>query len=375
MPLNTDPEESWFRIKNPEDIASPALLVYPHRIEENIGRMVSIAGSPERLWPHVKTHKMSEVVRLQLKAGISRFKCATVAESEMAASAGADEIILAIQPVGPAIERFINLQLRFPSKRIGCIADNADIIKSLSSAASDKGIKALVWLDLNIGMNRTGIEPGPEATALYSLINDLQGTQNAGLHVYDGHLHDADAIAREKKCNDAYRQAESFISRLESMRFRTPVTVAGGTPTFPIHAKRKNTDCSPGTLLLWDYKSSSTYRDMDFLHAAVLLARVVSKPSPDLACIDLGHKAVASEMPHPRVRFFGIDSYETVNHSEEHIVIRTEKATLLKPGDILYCIPYHICPTTDRFTSVSVVRDGMASEEWQVDAHTRKITI
>ena len=114
---------------------------------------------------------------------------------------------------------------------------------------------------------------------------------------------------------------------------------------------------------------------MDFLLAAVLFTRIISKPANDLICIDLGHKAVASEMPQPRIKLIEVDNYEIMSHNEEHMVIRTNEGKRMKIGDVLYGIPYHICPTVDRYDKVSVVRNGMVVEQWNVEARTREITV
>ena len=114
---------------------------------------------------------------------------------------------------------------------------------------------------------------------------------------------------------------------------------------------------------------------MEFLHAAVLLSRVISKPGKDLLCIDLGHKAIASEMPQPRIKFLNIEKYAILNHNEEHMVIRTAAANKYKPGDILYGIPWHICPTVDRYDTVFVISDHKVIGQWNVEARKRKITI
>jgi D-serine deaminase-like pyridoxal phosphate-dependent protein len=156
----------------------------------------------------------------------------------------------------------------------------------------------------------------------------------------------------------------------------TPVNIiAGGTPSFPIHAQRKGVDLSPGTILLWDFGYSTSFSDMDFLHAAVLLTRIVSKPAKELLCLDLGHKAVASEMTQPRVKLMGIKSYTIVGHNEEHMVIRTNEADKFNTGDHLYGIPWHICPTVDRHENVTIVTNNHASGQWLVSARKRKITI
>ena len=99
----------WYRIANEDEISSPALLIYPDRIAENIRRMIAIAGAASRLRPHVKTHKMPEVIRLCLAQGIDRFKASTIAEVEMTAGAGGRDILLAYPVVGPAAARLVAL--------------------------------------------------------------------------------------------------------------------------------------------------------------------------------------------------------------------------------------------------------------------------
>jgi D-serine deaminase-like pyridoxal phosphate-dependent protein len=114
---------------------------------------------------------------------------------------------------------------------------------------------------------------------------------------------------------------------------------------------------------------------MDFLPAAVLLTRVVSKPTSTRLCLDLGHKAVASEMPHPRVVFLNLDDATPVVHSEEHLVVETPRADSLAVGDCLYGIPWHICPTVALHSELVVVRNARAGERWKVAARDRVLTI
>jgi D-serine deaminase-like pyridoxal phosphate-dependent protein len=365
----------WYRIANADDIPSPALVVYPDRIDENIRRMIRIAGSPGRIRPHVKTHKTAEIVALQMKQGIDRFKCATIAEAEMVASCGARDVLLAMQPVGPAIRRFFALKQKYPATSVSVIADSDMVIDEIARVAVETGLNATVWLDVNSGMNRTGIVPGPEAVRLYGLICARAGLTAGGLHVYDGHIHPSDLAARTAVCNREFGPVEAMIHDIERAGLPIPAVVAGGTPTFPIHAKRPGVELSPGTLLLWDYGYSEGYPDLDFLHAAVLLTRVVSKPAGNLVCLDLGTKALASEMPQPRVHLLGIPPYRIVGHNEEHLVIETAAAGSYRPGDVLYGIPIHICPTVARYDVVSVVEDGRCTGAWAVVAATRSITV
>src|ERR1700679_477489 len=100
---------SWYQIINIDELDTPALVVYPERVRQNIVRAVAMVGDAARLRPHVKTHKTPAVTRLMLDAGIRRFKCATIAEAEMLAVAGAPDVLLAYQPIGPKAARLATL--------------------------------------------------------------------------------------------------------------------------------------------------------------------------------------------------------------------------------------------------------------------------
>jgi D-serine deaminase-like pyridoxal phosphate-dependent protein len=115
--------------------------------------------------------------------------------------------------------------------------------------------------------------------------------------------------------------------------------------------------------------------DLDFLNAAVLLVRVVSRPTPDRLCLDLGHKAVAREMPHPRVRIFGLEDATFPVHNEEHLVVQTPRAAEFPEGTVLYALPRHVCPTVALHAEVVVVDRGRAVDRWPVTARARRLMV
>ena len=364
----------WYEVNNVEVIPSPALLVYPDRIQHNIEMMIKIAGSADRLWPHVKTHKLPQVVQMQVDYGIRKFKCATIAEAEMVAENGAENVLMAYQLVGPNVGRLCDLIEKFPKIEFSVLVDNKVIAKSLSAEAERRNVSITAFLDIDNGMHRTGIAPGDEAFEIFESINELPNMIPGGLHVYDGHIRDDDFAMRESKCEENFKQVEVLIDRIESAGMKVPIVIAGGSPSFPVHAKHQSRILSPGTVTLWDYGYSSKFPDMNFKHAAVLLTRVVSNPGKGLTCLDLGHKSVASEMPHPRVKLFGIGKFETLTHSEEHLVIKSQEH-LPSIGSPLYGIPYHICPTVSLHHEVFVVENNEVVDTWEVVARKRKITI
>lgn len=365
----------WFRIANENDAPSPALLLYPERIEENLRRMIARAGGPGRLRPHVKTHKLPQIVKMKLAAGITKFKTATIAEAEMTAAAGGRDILLAYQPVGPNIRRLIELIRRFRDTRFLALVDNEDSIAQLSAAATAAHVTLDLLVDLNVGMNRTGIAPGPDSFALYQRLARCPGLRAAGLHAYDGHLRNADHAALQRDAESAFASVQRLQREIEALGLTVPLIIASGTPTFPILATHGNVEVGAGTTVLWDFGQAEVSPDLDFLHAAVLLTRVVSRPTVNRLCLDLGHKAVASEMPPPRVRFFGLEDAPAVMHSEEHLVIETPRAAAFPVGTVLYGLPRHVCPTVALHSEVFIVRQGAWQECWPVAARARRLTI
>lgn len=367
--------DSWFAVANVAEVPSPALLVYPERVEENVRRMIQRAGGTARLRPHMKTHKMPEMIRLQLRMGITKFKCATIAEAEMTAAAGAPEVLLAYQPVGPNAVRVLQLVRQHPRTRFAALADDEGALRRLSELFAEAGLTLPLMLDLDCGQHRCGVEPGPRALELYRRIASLPGLAPAGLHAYDGHLHDADAALRARRCEEAFAPVRAFAARLAAAGLPVPVIVAGGTPTFPMHAARGDVECSPGTCVFWDSGYATNLPDLDFLVAAVVLTRVISKPGGRRLCLDLGHKSIASENPHPRLQLLGLPDAQFVTHSEEHLVLETARAGEFAVGDVLYGVPRHICPTVALYSEAVVVRGGRAVERWKITARERRLTI
>ncbi|MDH4373126.1 MAG: D-TA family PLP-dependent enzyme [Verrucomicrobiota bacterium] len=370
----------WFVLENAAEIPSPTLVLHRGRIEANLRRMVAIAGDPLRLWPHVKTHKLPELIAWQVGLGIVQFKCATIAEAEMVAEVeGVRSILLAVQPVGPQIERWIRLASRFPDLQWSAVVDDASVVESLRSAAAACPIsKPLgIWIDLDIGQHRTGI--APDLVLGSELLRPLRASEPAlrldGLHAYDGHLGITDLTERTRTCDEAFAPVAALRSRIETELGRPLGVIAGGSPTFAIHAARANVSLSPGTTVLWDAGYAQKLPDLPFEPAAVLLSRVISRPAARQVCLDLGHKAVAAEMPHPRTVFLNLPDATALSHSEEHLVVESPAADALRLGDVIYSLPWHVCPTVALHQEVWLAENGRATRAWTVQARSRRISI
>ncbi len=369
-------ENNWYIIHDIEKLDTPALVIYPERVKENIDILKTMIDDVARLRPHVKTHKSKEATILMLDAGITKFKCATIAEAEMLGMCQAPDVLLAYQPIGPKLERFIKLINTYPKTKFSCLVDNKTAAQNISDAALAYQLKINVYIDLNVGMNRTGIAPGNKALQLYTDCDEFPGVKPVGLHAYDGHLHDADLATRTKKCNEAFEPVKKLQQDIKQKGYPEPVIIAGGSPTFPIHAKRDVIECSPGTFVYWDRGYSLICPEQSFLTAALVISRVISLPDDTKLCLDIGHKSVSAENElNKRIYFLNAPELVITGQSEEHLVVDAGKDHHYKTGDVLYGLPYHVCPTIALYERAITIENNKISGEWPNIARDRKITI
>ncbi len=363
-----------YDIENIHEIDSPALVIFKEQVEQNIANAVRMVGEVSRLRPHVKTHKSAGATKLMLSAGITKFKCATIAEAEMLGQCGAPDVLLAYQPVGPKVERFVSVINNHPKSHFSCLVDDVAAAKQMAAIFDDNGLVVPVYIDLNIGQNRTGIAPA-NAVELYKICAELNGVKPIGFQAYDGHIRDVDFEKRKAICDEALAQVEHIALQIMEAGFSSPTIVAGGSPTFSVHSKRKGVECSPGTFVYWDKGYSDLCPEQSFQPAAWLVTRVISRPDAMKICLDLGHKSVAAENEiGKRIFFPKYPSLIPIGQSEEHLVMEAGENHGFKVGDMLIGIPFHICPTVALYERAYIVENGLAKTEWKTTARDRRIT-
>jgi D-serine deaminase-like pyridoxal phosphate-dependent protein len=365
--------DSRYAFREQSELLTPSLLIFRQLVTENIEGMIALARGPERLRPHVKTHKMAEIVRLAESCGIRKHKCATIAEAEMIAAAGGTDALLAYPLVGPNLKRFAHLIRGYRSTTFRAVVDHPDAAHALAEAATGLDRQIPVLVDLDVGMGRTGIDPDEPAAALYALIARLPQLIPDGLHAYDGHIQDSDPAARRQSVLPGLEKTLALRDRLIKQGLAVPRMVLGGTPTFPIYAELDlpGIECSPGTVVFHDHNYESKFPDLPFTPAALLLTRVVSHPRPNRLCLDLGHKAVAADPVGTRARLLGLDGAKPVMHSEEHLVVETSQAEKIALGTPLLAIPAHVCPTVALHRRAYVIESGHVVDQWEVTARDR----
>lgn len=362
-----------YRFEHEDRVPSPALIYYRDEIEKNTVEAIRIAGGAERLWPHIKTHKMASMIKMQMDMGIRRFKCATVDEIRMVAGVGAEHIVWAYPVVGPNVAQFIRLMQEFPGCTLYALEDDFGALEILAQEAEKQGVVANVLLDVNIGMNRTGMAPEIVMDA-YRRAASLKGVALRGLHCYDGHIHDSSLAERIDHASGGEEIAKQLRKQLTDEHFDAGIIIMGGTPTFPCHAAMEDVFLSPGTMFVTDAGYHKSYPDIAVTPAAAVLTRVISHPADGLFTLDTGIKAISADAD-PRGVLVGMEEMCTpVLSSEEHWVFAMKPEYIdQRPaiGTVLYAIPTHICPTTAMYDAAYVVSDGKLTDIWEVSARNR----
>lgn len=359
-----------YRVRGADELPSPALIYYKDVIVKNTLRTIGIAGGAQRLWPHMKTHKTGELLDMQRAYGITRVKCATVNEAILAAEHGMEHILWAYPLVGPNIGRYFDLVKRFENAVIYGLVDDRGVLGRFSDEAVKRGMTAKLFIDVNMGMDRTGV-PYRMAEGFLLAARELPGIEICGLHCYDGHIHDTDFDERCAHVRPASDEMTALGRRYGLMM------IMGGTPSFPCHALEEGVFLSPGTLFVSDHGYRASFPDVDVVPAAAVLSRVISHPADGLFTLDAGTKAVSADPRGPRGVIAGMeDVTEDVLSSEEHWVFRMKEGHERPAiGTELYIIPTHICTTTCLYDAVYVAENGAITGKWQVAARDRTVIL
>jgi D-serine deaminase-like pyridoxal phosphate-dependent protein len=291
------------------------------------------------------------------------------------------DTLVAYPQVGPSATRLVELAQQYPQAACSTIVDSLPAAQHLAAAASSANVKMDVLIDLNTGMDRTGILPNESAVALAKQVAQLELLRLVGLHVYDGQNHQSQRAQRDAAVAELMDSVWKLVQQLHELGLSIGSLVCGGTPTFPVFAEIAKSwrqthsqiriELSPGTSVLSDYNYSRDYDDLSAIKpAVVLLTRIVSKPGDGLITVDLGHKAVAADQPAGRrCHFVEIPDAQELKHSEEHLVVRTNLADRLAIGQVLRVLPAHVCPTVALHESMLLVNDHRIDGVWPITRH------
>lgn len=374
--LTEFPWDEQYRISDLDDVMSPALVLYPAIIASNIDRTVQLLeGNADRWRVHIKTSKLAYTLRMLIDRGVRNFKCATTLELLVGCQSGAADILVAYPVVGANTRRVREIAEQFPNVRISVLIENADQLRQW--IGSSLGI----FLDINPGMNRTGIEPDQLETIVRTIRHAAeQGLEFRGLHYYDGQYGGFEEHERAAAAHAGYDGLLALVAKIRAAGLRVSEIITAGTPTFPAsltYQKFQDSDfihrVSPGTIVYCDATALAQLpREWGYAPAALVVSRVISHPHHGVVTCDAGHKTVSADAGIPTSLVVGHSELTSLSPSEEHLPMQSKSSPGPAIGDALYLMPRHICPTVNNFDCALIVRDGQIESVERVSARGRE---
>jgi len=360
-----------------DDVLTPALLLYPEIVASNVERTLELLDGDASRWRvHIKTAKLGYTLRVLVERGIRHFKCATTLELLVACGSGAGDVLFAYPAMGANARRVREIADQFPQLRISVLAENEQQVGQW------RGSRVGVFLDMNSGMDRTGMEQNhsDKVVDLCRAIGN-QGLEFRGLHYYDGHYGGLELRERTVMAHAGYERLLNVVRELERSGMRVPEVVTAGTPTFPCALSYEGFRrggfihrVSPGTVVYCDATSLAQLPgDYGYRPAVLVLTRVVSQPRAGIVTCDAGHKSVSADAGVPTCVVVGHSELTPLSPSEEHLPMALrEGATGPQVGEVLHLLPRHVCPTVNNFDCALLVRDGEVKSVERVSARGRE---
>lgn len=365
--------DQTYRISHIEDALTPALVVYPEAISSNIEETLRLLNGDASRWRvHIKTAKLDYTLRMLVERGVRNFKCATTRELLVACRSGAKDVLVAYPMVGANARRVREIAEAFPQVRVSVLAENEEQVRQWRSSSVG------VFLDLNPGMNRTGIEQNhcAEVVGLVRAVRDAE-LEFCGLHYYDGHYGGVAEPERTAAAHAGYDNLLRVVSEVEGSGANVPEVITAGTPTLPcslaypgFRGQKFVHRVSPGTVTYNDATSLAQLpADYRLRPAVLVLTRVVSRPRKGVVTCDAGHKAVSADAGVPTCVVVGHPELTPLSPSEEHLPMGVAgDAAGPEVGEALYLLPRHVCPTVNNFDCALVVRNGQIEAVEKVTA-------
>ncbi len=357
------------------DLPSPCLLLDLDAFEANLQRMAEHASNAGLgLRPHAKTHKCSEIAKRQVGAGALGVCVATIREAEAMAAAGIGGLLLTSESVGVnKIHRLVRLCQRKPDTM--AVVDHPGNASDLDAAAGAAGIEISVLIDVDPLGRRTGVQPGQGAVSLAERVDRLPNLRLRGVHGYCGASSHVNGFEERRRHSETYMLP--VLETFAAMRKKgLPAEIMSGasTGTYNIDSAFDGmTELQVGSYALMDvdYRriggSSGEVYD-DFQNALHVLATVISKNHDDIATVDAGLKALATD------RSFGpvVARPEGLTYAfrgDEHGALTLGASqTEVRLGDKVELVVPHCDPNVNLYDRMYCVRGDDVLQVWKIDA-------
>ncbi len=361
--------------KYKSDLDTPCLVLDMNVLEQNLQKMqAAVEHAGKNLRPHVKTHKCSSLARMQIGAGAIGVCVAKVSEAEALVKAGLDNILLTGPVVTPRkIERLVDLLRTSPSLMV--VVDHPGNIELLDAVLRTRGMVMDVLLDVDVGLNRTGVRP-PDALALADRIVALPHLRLLGIQAYAGHVQHIRSYDTRK--HTSYQCLKEAIRVFRELRATVPTCTifsASGTGTFDIDlAVPEISELQVGSYACMDTEyleigsADNDARFVSFDPALRLLTTVISANHEGLVTVDAGLKSLYKDGGKPQVIVPENSALEYNWFGDEYgMITSTDNSELPPIGTVLELVTSHCDPTVNLFDSYYLTRGKEVNGTWPID--------
>ncbi|MFC5401274.1 alanine racemase [Cohnella soli] len=356
-----------------EQMETPSVAIDLDILDANLKRTAELAAKAGvKLRPHIKTHKSVWIARKQIEYGATGITTAKLGEAEVMADGGIHDILIAFPLIGAnKLKRLAKLIER--GVRVTVSVDSMEAARGISDVGHAAGMRIPLYLDVNTGLNRCGLEPGLPSAELALQISALPGVDVNGLMTHAGHSYGCGDAEGARKV--AFAEAEALIATQQILRDKgldVPEISVGSTPTSKFTEQLSGvTEMRPGAYVFGD--GSQLYPGfIDETECAMrIYATVVSSPRPGTLIVDAGSKTLTNDVSVHRKGYGYLPDYPEIfveRLSEEHGILAVPNNCSLKIGDVVSIIPNHCCTVVNLRDELAGVRDGKLDHWMKVDA-------
>jgi D-serine deaminase-like pyridoxal phosphate-dependent protein len=301
---------------------TPALLVDLDVMEANIACMAAACCRGGVSWrPHTKGLKVPAIAHKALQAGAIGVTCAKLGEAEVMAAAGIRDILIANQIVTP--EKIARLAGLRHHADVAVLVDDPGNVAALGAAARAAGVVLRTLIEVDIGMGRAGLQPGPAVLALAETIAQTDGVRLAGVEGWEAHT---TQIVDQREKSDAIAKAVGVLSdtanTLRAAGFPIEIVSCGGTGTYQITVEQPGvTEVQAGGGILGDVRYRTKYH-VDHPYSLTVMSTVISRPSARRIVCDAGKKAMSTDSGEPLP--ISIEGNYSLRFSAEHVKVELD---------------------------------------------------
>jgi D-serine deaminase-like pyridoxal phosphate-dependent protein len=352
---------------------TPSMIVDLTLMERNIRTLMSLLlPTGVLIRPHLKTTKSAVLAQKLVAAGATGGCCAKLSEAEVLCSLGFTDILITCEVVGKVkVERLVELWAEY--RKIRVVVDCIEGARAIDEEIGRKGLEGgmMVLIDLDVGLHRTGIQPGAPATQLARFISsECKNLRLIGVQGYEGHLQHVHGFEERKSaCLKSMRILTSTAEELRADGHKIEVVTTGGTGTAEFCAIVKGvTEVQPGSFLFMDTDYRNAIGSKNYSNSLTILSTVLSVQGPRIVTIDAGLKSLTTDSGFAECKTVGY-TYGVLG--DEHGSLEWQEGNdglKLKVGDRVEMVPSHIDPTINLHDVYYAHRDGVVEEIWKVDA-------